>query len=147
MGAKKIADKIVRKYKTRNPFEIIKGMNVFVVYTHLEKVNGFYQYYKRNNIIYINEDLSENEKIFVCAHELGHMLMHKKTNRIFMDAYTNLNSDKYENEANAFAIELLLSDTFIDEHKELTTEQFSRLTGYAKELIELKLKNMNTKGV
>ncbi len=46
-------DKLVRRYKTRNPFEMIKGMNVVLVYYPLVDIRGFYQYFKRNNIIYI----------------------------------------------------------------------------------------------
>ncbi len=46
-------DKLVRHYKTRDPFEMIKGMNVILIRYPLVGVRGFYQYFKRNNIIYI----------------------------------------------------------------------------------------------
>ena len=78
MDIKKIVNSLVKKYKTRNPFEIIKGMNVILVPVPLEGVRGFYQYFQRNNIIYIDDSLPEHEQILVCAHELGHMLLHKK---------------------------------------------------------------------
>lgn len=45
------ANSLVRKYGTRNPFEIIRSLNVIVVYYPLEGVNGFYQYFQRNNIM------------------------------------------------------------------------------------------------
>lgn len=141
MNVKRLADSLVRKYNTRNPFEIISNLNVIVVFYPLHGVKGFYQYFQRNNIIYIDETLSDNEKLFVCAHELGHMLLHKKANAIFMDSRTQLNTTKYELEADRFAMDLLLSDADIEEHLEFTTAQLSRLFGYNKKLIELRLKD------
>lgn len=133
--------KLIKKYGTRNPFEIIKSLNVIVVFYPLEGVNGFYQYFQRNNIIYIDERLSETEKMFVCAHELGHMLLHKKANAIFMDSRTQLNTSKYELEADRFAMQLLIPDDVFEEHLDFTTSQFSRLLGYSKRLIELRIKD------
>lgn len=142
MDIKVKANRLVRFYKTRNPFEMIKGMNVILVYYPLEDVRGFYQYFQRNNIIYIDERLSEIEKRFVLAHELGHMFLHKKANAIFMDTRTNFNTDKYEMEANQFAMDLLVSDDAIAEYKSngFSAEQVARITGYHEELIKLRLK-------
>lgn len=131
---------LVKKHNTRNPFEIIKGMNVIVLFVPLVDIRGFYQYFQRNNIIYINENLSESEKLFVCAHELGHMLMHKKANCLYMDTHTNFNTNKYELEANKFAMELLLPDVELYQYPDLTLDQLSRMFGYSKKLIELRLK-------
>jgi Zn-dependent peptidase ImmA (M78 family) len=143
MNIKRLADSLVRKYNTRNPFEIISHLNVIVVFYPLHGVKGFYQYFQRNNIIYIDEALSDQEKLFVCAHELGHMLLHKKANAIFMDSRTQLNTTKYEIEADRFAIDLLISDIDIEEHLDFSTMQFSRLFGYNKRLIELRLKDFS----
>lgn len=139
MRIKRRVEQIVRKYRTRDPFEMIKGMNVILVYYPLEGVHGFYQYFQRNNIIYLDERLSKNEQRFVLAYELGHMFLHKKANAIFMDTRTQFNTDKFELEANTFAIDLLLPDSLLEEYKEFTVEQISRMTGYHKRLIELKL--------
>ncbi|MFQ8839872.1 MAG: ImmA/IrrE family metallo-endopeptidase [Clostridium fessum] len=140
MDIKKKADSLVRKHQTRNPFEIIQGMNVIVVFAPLCGVRGFYQYFQRNNIIYIDENLPEHEKKFVCAHELGHMLLHKKANALFMDSRTHLNTHRYEVEADMFAMDLLIDDDMIAEYKPYTVDQISHLLGYRKELIELRLK-------
>lgn len=133
--------KLVRKYKTRNPFEMIRGMNVILVLYPLQGVRGFYQYFQRNNIIYIDEALSDTDKAFVLAHEIGHMLLHKKSNAIFMDTRTQFKTTRYELEADKFAIELLVSDDFIEENKCLTIDQLSRMTGYDQKLIKLRLGN------
>lgn len=140
MEIQAMVNKLVRKYKTRDPFEMIKGMNVILVFYPLDGVRGFYQYFQRNNIIYIDETLSEHDKAFVLAHEIGHMILHKKSNAIFMDSRTQFRTSKYENEANKFAIELLISDESLCEYSNCTIEQLSRIYGYHQKLIELRLK-------
>ena len=143
MDIKRLVNSLVRKHKTRDPFEIIENLNAIVVFHPLQGVRGFYQYFQRNNIIYIDETLSEHEQRLVCAHELGHMLLHKKSNAIFMDSRTQLNTTKYEIEADRFAMNLIMSDEEIEEHLYLTTAQFSRLFGYSKKLIELRMRDFN----
>ena len=64
MDIKKKADKLARKFQTRNPFEIIQGLNVILVFAPLIDTRAFYQYFQRNNIIYIDENLPDREKIF-----------------------------------------------------------------------------------
>ena len=140
MEIKARVNKLVQKYKTRDPFEMIKGMNVILVFYPLDGVRGFYQYFQRNNIIYIDETLSKHDKAFVLAHEIGHMILHKKSNAIFMDSRTQFRTSKYENEANKFAIELLISDESLCEYSNCTIEQLSRIYGYHQKLIELRLK-------
>ena len=139
MDIRKKVDALVRTYQTRNPFEMITGMNVILVRCPLDGVRGFYQYFQRNNIIYIDESLTETEQMFVCAHEMGHMFLHKKSNAVYMDSRTYLNTNRFENEANLFAMELLVSDEFLADYKQFTTEQISRMLGYHESLIKLRL--------
>ena len=40
---------------------------------------------KRQNIIYINDELDERQQALVCGHEMGHHFMHRGMNRIFMN--------------------------------------------------------------
>ena len=138
MCIKRRVSQLVRKYQTRDPFEMIKGMNVILVHYPLEGVRGFYQYFQRNNIIYLDERLSETERRFVLAHELGHMFLHKRANAIFMDTRTQFNTNKFEKEANTFAVELLVPDTEITENPDLTIGQLARMTGYSEELLKCK---------
>lgn len=141
MDIKRRANQIVRFFHSRDPFEIIQGLNVILVYYPLNGVRGFYQYFQRNNIVYLDERLSDRDKKFVLAHEMGHMYLHKKTNTIFMDTRTHFNTTKYELEADRFAMNLLISDSAIEDHVDFTLAQFSRLFGYSKQLIELRLKD------
>ena len=143
MNIKKKADELARRFQTRNPFEIIRGLNVTLVFAPLIGTRAFYQYFQRNNIIYIDENLSRHEQMFECAHEMGHMFLHKKTNAIFMDTRTGLNTNRYEKEADTFAMDLLVGDNILAEYQEYSMEQLSRLLGYEQRLIELRLKNFN----
>ena len=54
MDVKKQANKIARMFKSRDPFEIVRGLNVILVHYPLDGVRGFYQYFQRNNIIYLD---------------------------------------------------------------------------------------------
>lgn len=140
MDIKKKADLLARRHQSRNPIEIVSGMNAILIFMPLIGVRGFYQYFQRNNIIYIDEGLPSHEQLLVCAHELGHMLLHKKANAIFMDSRTFLNGSRYEQEADSFAMYLLLGDEMLLEYQDYTVNQLSRLYGYQKELIELRIK-------
>ena len=90
--------------------------------------------------IHINQNLPEHLKKFTCAHELGHTIMHPKSNTPFLKNNTFISVDKYEIEANKFAVELLISDKDLEEYRGLTTGQLAQLYGYDEELIKLRLK-------
>ena len=138
MAIKQKANSMARKFNSRHPLEIIKNLNVILVYYPLKDVRGFYQFFQRNNIIYIDDNLPENEQIVVCAHELGHMLLHKNSNALFMDTRTHFVTTKYENEANTFAAELLIPDEIIWENPNMTKSQIAHLAGYDEKIMDFK---------
>ena len=140
MDIPQIVRDLVQRCETRNPFKILEQLGVLLVFYPLDGVNGFYQYFQRNNIIYIDENLPRHEQAFECAHEMGHMFLHKKANTIFMDTRTELNTCRYEREADLFAMSLLVSDDMIAEYQQCSIDQISRALGYEKRLIELRLK-------
>jgi Zn-dependent peptidase ImmA (M78 family) len=140
MNIPRKVQQIIKTHHTRNPFEIIKGMNVILVYAPLKGVKGFYQHWKRNHIIYIDENLEENERKIVLAHELGHMILHKSSNALFMDGCTYLKTSVYEQEADEFAAELLIPDSIITENPHLTLSQIGTLCGYGERLLQYKRK-------
>ena len=110
MDIKSLAEKLVRKFGTRDPFKIAEALGYIVLYTPLVGVRGFYQHLKRCNIIYLDPELDEATARFVCAHELGHSILHRGLNRIFMDTRTFMVSSRYETEADHFAADLLYDD-------------------------------------
>lgn len=100
---------MIKKYGTRNPFRIAEEMDAIVLKVPLKGVNGFYHRYMDYDLIYINEDLSEEEQFIVCAHELGHMVLHNDIDSIFLDSPVTI-PGKIELQANAFALQLLQCD-------------------------------------
>lgn len=110
-----IVENLKREHYTSDPIRIAESLGALIVYVPLVNVNGFYQRYQDQDIIYINEDLTEEEQILVYAHELGHMILHNDTNSIFLDTTLKIEAI-CEIEANAFAIQLL------QDHLNLNTE-------------------------
>jgi len=137
------ANRLVKFFGTRNPRKIAEGLGVTLVIYPLDKVRGFYQYFERVNLIYVDERLSEHEQLLVIAHELGHMLLHRTVNIVWMNTHTHFKSCESETEANIFAMELLVPNEIILENIYYTTGQLARLLGYSEELIELRLKTFN----
>ena len=128
-----------KKFGTSNPFEIADFLNIEVLIGNLGSRAGCYMYLKRHKCILLNENLDEHEMLLVMAHELGHAILHPKENCYFIRNKTFLLNSKIETEANKFAAELLISDDVLAENKEFTIEQLSRLLGYHKKLIKLRL--------
>ncbi|MFJ7976501.1 ImmA/IrrE family metallo-endopeptidase [Peribacillus sp. NPDC096379] len=110
---------LTKKYDTRDPFELASCLNGFVFeWDFHEEINGVYKYDKRNKYIYINSNLTSNNKLFTCTHELGHVVLHPRANTPFMRKNTLLSVDKIEKEANRFAVELLVPDNVICDYKD-----------------------------
>lgn len=137
---RKLVSYYVRKYNTRDPFELAEYLNVQVQIGNLGSRAGCYMFLKNHKCIFLNEILNKQERTIVMAHELGHAIMHRKENCYFIRNRTFLLTSKNEIEANKFAAELLIPDNILEENKEYTTRQLSRLLGYNEKLIELKIK-------
>ena len=105
-----LAKKLARKYRTSDPFRICEEMGYTVLFVPLVGIRGFYQHTLRNHLIYIDEDLPEHVQRFVCAHELGHSILHKGSNAIYLDSKTFQVVGKLERAADRFAAGLLFPD-------------------------------------
>ena len=111
-------DKIIKRHKTNCPFEISDQKNIHVVHWDLhEEIWGFYRYERRNRFIFINDNLYFFLKRYVCAHELGHAVLHTKINTPFLKANTFYSVDRIEREANEFAVNLLLYDKNLQDYE------------------------------
>lgn len=122
---KKIVKKLVKKYKTRNPFEIADKLGIWIYVIDLGNTKGHYIYAKRKKVIFVNNKLTDNEILFSIAHELGHALLHVKSNVYFNSANTFFNQNKHEIEADTFAAELCINDSILDNYEGYTIETIS----------------------
>ena len=129
-----------KKYDTSDPFEIARQLNIQLQIGPMNTYSGCYMFLKNHRCIFLNENLDPHEKALVMAHELGHAILHRRENCYFIRSKTYLLTSKIENEANKFAMELLISDDDIQENRYLTIDQMARLWGYHKNLIELRMK-------
>lgn len=127
----------VNKYGTRNPFEIASHLKIEVQIGN-PGCDGCYMFLKNHRYIFLNQNLSDNERTLVMAHELGHAILHRKQNCYFIRNKTLFLNSKFEIEANTFAAELLISDEVIYENPGMDVGQLSRLIGCYKSLFKFK---------
>ncbi|WP_191556425.1 ImmA/IrrE family metallo-endopeptidase [Metabacillus idriensis] len=137
---KGMVNQLRKKHHTNNPFTIAKERNIIVLKEPLGKILGYYNYHRRFKFIHINNMLDENTQKFVCAHELGHAILHPKSNTTFLKENTLYSIDKIEVEANSFAVELLLTDDYISEFQDtnLTIQEIAMTYGIPKCMVHLK---------
>lgn len=141
MWVKVIVENLTKKYGTNNPFAIADAMNIHIIEQDLhEEILGFYKYIRRNKFIFLNSNLSDLAKLFVCAHELGHSELHPRHSVPFLKRKTFFSIDKIETEANRFAVELLLPDEAIYEYKDsnISINEVASIYGVPEEVAHLK---------
>lgn len=107
---------LINKWGTTNPFKICKYLKIYVTYKDLGKeTKGFYQKIKGKKVIVINSNLDSFSKKIVCAHELGHCILHSSKQVQYSREHTLLPKNSiYEEEANKFAAELLIDGNETD---------------------------------
>ena len=142
---------LASKFKTKDPFELIDALNIELMYdSSFSKLKGFYCIMNRQPYIVINQNLSREKKRIVAAHELGHDRLHRHLAKMgIMQEFELYDmTARPEFEANAFAAELLIEDSQINELIELgyDMEQISRCLSTDINLVGLKIGIMNTKG-
>jgi len=109
MLIKKKVGQLVKKYNTNNPIQLAEELGIKVEYEPLGTILGYYSKSHRIKVIHINESASSEKQFFICSHELGHAVLHPNVNTPFLKTNTLFSTDKIEQEANEFAIELMLS--------------------------------------
>lgn len=106
-------DRIVKKYKTRDPLELITSLGIKLHFIDSpSRLLGAYQIILRNRVIFLANNIGSLRDT-VLAHELGHDQLHRShclkgaafhENKVFNP------TNKYEIEANIFAAHLLIPD-------------------------------------
>lgn len=137
---KQVVEKMIRKHGTNNPFEIASQKGIVLMFESLGKIYGYHHTFHRIQIIHINDELNEPMKRFVCAHELGHAVLHPELSTSFLRKNTLFCMDKIEREANEFAVELLLSDEVLYTYQgtDATIYEAAAAYGIPREVVHLK---------
>ena len=138
MSPRQVAIGIAELYNTNNPFEIARVRNIRVLYEPMKTTYGFYVRYRRFQSIILNNELPEEMQRFVCAHELAHSILHADLNVPKLTRYTFFSRDKFEVQANTFAVELLLPDELLREYPDCSIYQLAASFGVPREFVDLK---------
>lgn len=115
-----------------------KELGIWFYIVPLGNVEGHYTYIKRKKVFFINENLNEVQRKFCCAHELGHAILHAKSNVYFNNSKTYLLQSKLESDADLFASELLLDDNLLQNYQGYSLETISNSTRIDTKYLKLK---------
>lgn len=138
---KNITVGLIEMYQTNNPFELCDYLNIKIIRSNLgSEIKGFFQRTPNGyEIIHINSELNDNESKYICAHELGHAIMHTDLSLQFFIENPLQIKNKYEIQADKFAAELLIPDNLEScELEGMTIEQLGYYYKVPKELIKYK---------
>ena len=144
-------NQLIEKYDTNCPFELMKLLNIRVKPSNLEKIKGYCVIIDGVQFAALNENLVEQEKRIVAAHELGHLILH--TDKLMTAAHYEKGiysaTDKTEYQANLFAADLLISDEDVDNlAKDPSLDYFSMasILNTNPQLLGFKLFSMASRG-
>ncbi len=144
-----LAEDIRRSCGGRDILETAENSGANVWLRDLGRLKGFYLFENGKRYIIVNHALKPIMRRTVCAHELGHDMLHRelsaggiRENTLF------LANNKTEREANLFAAEMLITDG-----EALSVLEYSRNIGEAAyelnalpEIVGYKLELLNFKG-
>ena len=129
-----VAEKLTRKQKTRDPYELCDALGIRVRYKDLgNDIKAYYFYHSRIRNIVLNTRISEAVQRILVAHELGHDRLHMDIAMLkgFQEVELFDMALPTEFEANLFAAEILIDD---DELLELLNDEDKSFFGVAREL-------------
>lgn len=143
-----LAYSLIVKYETKNPFEISKSLGIKIMYrSDFTKLKGMYAIISDNKYIFINSNLEPEMQEIICAHELGHALLHEDLAKssILQEFMLYDMKSRPEYEANLFASSLLISsDDFLDlAHEGYDIFQIASILKTDINLLLIKLSQLN----
>ena len=138
VSIKERVEALCKKYDSRDPFEIARQKQIYILFENLGAVKGYYNRCYRQKFIHINASVPREERSFICAHELGHAVLHPNANTPFLEANTFFCVNKLEIEANRFAADLICPDETILELSGYTVPEMASYLGLDEELIRYK---------
>lgn len=113
------ANKLIEKYHSRDPFELLNELGAVVVFSRkysADSLKGYCLLANRTIYVVINDFLCEAEQRVVAMHELGHIILHRHILQLapMRDFELYGMKDKTEYEANLFAADSLIPDSEVE---------------------------------
>ncbi len=146
------ANALVRKYGTRDPFAICRGLGIHIRYKDLgQDIKAYFFCQSRIRNIVINQRTAQPLHKILCGHELGHGVLHKElaAMRGFHELALFDSASPAEYEANLFASELLIDDDELLKRLEGGDRSFfsiAKALYIPPELLDFKLRVLKNKG-
>lgn len=123
----RIVNNLIEKYKTKDVYELYDYLNIRIEKIDCNNIlmNGNDSLYFNNiagfEVVFIRDDLDFNLEKFILYHELGHSVLHSFAYAEFSKNYKN----KYEKQANYFALKMMNIDLNNPEIEGMSLEQIS----------------------
>lgn len=144
--------RLIRKYGTRDPFTIAEEEGVNLLFRNdFKRQKGAFMILERNSFIFINAKLSDEMQKLVCAHELGHALLHRELGKqdgglLEFEIFDIRSQCEYD--ANVFSATLLLDDQEVLEASRdgYDIVQVAKMMDTNVNLLLLKMTEMNKQG-
>ena len=103
----KIVDYLVNEYGTKDPFELCQHLGIVVRFI---SVGEGFAFASSGLIMINNKKYTEKSLRVICAHELGHVVLHNKDKINCFDRSYSLEKIEKDRQANIFAAYLLFED-------------------------------------
>jgi len=129
---------LIKKHKTNCPFTLADKLNIHILYEPLGATLGYFSKDFRFKFIHINQDILPEYQKFVCAHEIGHAILHPDVNTPFLSQHTLFSISKIERQANKFAVEFIMPDNLLKE-TECSIYSLAASLGIPESLADLKM--------
>lgn len=143
-----LVELIQKKTDSRDPFEICRQLGINIKFHNLGSIKAYCFCQSRIKSIVINENADEHTAKLLCAHELGHALLHEQ---ILKNVHVHKSTlfdetTPTEHEANLFAAELLISDDMLFEKSGSSYMEISKELCVPEALVDFKCRIMKHKG-
>ncbi len=143
-----LVESLVEEHDERDPFALCECLDIFVMmYDFTGEIQGYCFTYEDVQSVVINNNLNRFMKKYICAHELGHLLMHDYfAKHIDVTVYDMTAKPEYE--ANLFAAELLITDESVFDLLETYPNYYdvAKELSVSIELLNLKVQLLRHKG-
>jgi len=110
MATRAAAQKVIARYRTREPYTLAELLGVTIIEVPFKKLDGIATWLNGEPFIGLNQESPPSHKRAILAHEIGHLICHPHMNYHLLHSKTLYIIGRYEREANEFAAELLIPD-------------------------------------
>lgn len=143
-----IVGQIKEKTASSDPFEICKQLGINIKFHNLGSIKAYCFCQSRIKNIVINENADDPTAKILCAHELGHALLHEQ---ILKNVHVHRSTlfdetTPTEYEANLFAAELLIADDMLFEKSGKSYMEIAKELCVPEALVDFKCRIMKHKG-